>query len=349
MVRQLFVGACMAAAMFTGSVQADVTLNGAGASLPKPMYDKFIQDYTASHPDVKINYSSVGSGAGIKQISEQTVDFGASDSPMTDKQLSQAKGGALFHIPTVLGAVVPIYNLPGIDKPVNFSGPVIADIYLGKITSWDDAKIAALNEGVKLPAKAITVVHRSDGSGTTAIFTDYLAKVSPQWAAGPGKGSTIKWLDNSLGAKGNEQVAATVQKTEGAIGYVELIYAASNNIAFGNVQNAAGKFVTASLEGVLAAASALKEIPPDLRMSITNAQGDASYPISGLTWILIYENQKNAAKGQAMVNFLWWATHGGQSLAADLHYAPLPKGLLPMVESKLSSIKANGKTIEPKK
>lgn len=349
MVRKLFVSACMAAAMFAGSVQADVTLNGAGASFPKPMYDKFIQEYTAGHGDVKINYSSVGSGAGIKQISEQTVDFGASDAPMTDKQLSAAKGGALYHIPTVLGAVVPIYNLPGVDKPVNFSGPVIAEIYLGKITSWDDAKIAALNEGVKLPAKPITVVHRSDGSGTTAIFTDYLSKVSPEWAAGPGRGPTIKWIDNSLGAKGNEQVAATVQKTEGAIGYVELIFAANNKIAFGNVQNAAGKFVTASLDGVSASAAGLKEIPADLRMSITNADGDASYPISGLTWILVYENQTDPAKGQALVNFLWWATHGGQSLAGDMHYAPLPKALLPTVESKLSSIKADGKAIEPQK
>lgn len=349
MVRKLFVSACMAAAMFAGSVQADVTLNGAGATFPKPMYDKFVQAYTASHPDVKINYSSVGSGAGIKQISEQTVDFGGTDAPMTDKQLAAAKGGALYHIPTVLGAVVPIYNLPGVDKPVNFSGPVIADIFLGKITSWDDARIVALNEGVKLPAKAISVVHRSDGSGTTAIFADYLSKVSPEWAAGPGRGTAIKWIDNSLGGKGNEQVAAIVQKTEGAIGYVELIFAANNKIAFGNVQNAAGKFVTANLEAVSASAAGLKEIPADLRMSITNADGEASYPISGLTWILVYENQKDAAKGQALVNFLWWATHGGQSLAGEMHYAPLPKALLPTIEAKLTSIKADGKVIEPQK
>lgn len=349
MMRKLIAGACVAAAMLGGWARADVTLNGAGASFPKPMYDRFIQQYTATHSDVKINYASVGSGAGIKQINEQTVDFGASDAPMTDKQMAEAKGGAIYHIPTVLGAVVPIYNVPGIEKPLNFSGPVIADIYLGKITSWDDARIAAMNEGVKLPAQPITVVHRSDGSGTTAIFTDYLCKVSPEWAAGPGKGTAIKWIDNSIGAKGNEQVAATVKKTQGAIGYVELIYAANNNIAFGNVQNAAGKYVTASLDGVSAAAAGLKEIPADLRMSITNAAGDDSYPISGLTWILVYENQADAAKGQALVDFLWWATHDGQSLAGELHYAPLPKALMPTVESKLNSMKADGKTLEPKK
>lgn len=349
MMRKLFAGACMAVAVVTGVVRADVTLNGAGASFPKPMYDKFIQDYTRVNPDVKINYSSVGSGAGIKQITEGTVDFGATDGPMTDKQLAAAKGGTIHHIPTVLGAVVPIYNVPAAEKPLTFSGPVLADIFLGKITSWDDARIAALNDGVKLPAKAITVVHRSDGSGTTAIFTDYLSKVSQDWSAGPGRGTAIKWIDNSVGAKGNEQVAATVKSTEGAIGYVELIYAANNKIAFGNMQNKAGKLVTASLEGVSAAAAGLKEIPADLRMSITDAEGDAAYPISGLTWILVYQDQKDAAKGQALVDFLWWVTHQGQALAGPMNYAPLPAAILPTVEAKLGSIQADGKPFQIKK
>ena len=239
-----------------------------------------------------------------------------------------------------MGGVVPIYNIEGVNKPLNFTGPVLADIFLGKITKWNDARIAESNAGVKLPDTAITVVHRSDGSGTTAIFTDYLSKVSPEWKAGPGKGSSVKWpAASSIGAPQNDGVANTVQQTKGAIGYVELIFAMSNNIPFGAIQNKAGKFVSASMDSVSAAAGALKDIPDDLRISITNADGDSAYPISGLTWILAYQNQKDAAKGQTLVDFLNWVTTDGQTLAAGQHYAPLPKGLLPKVQAQIKSIK----------
>lgn len=351
MIRHWLLGLCVAAgSLFGASAQADITLNGAGASFPAPMYTKFIAEYHKAHPDVMINYASVGSGAGIKQISEQTVDFGASDSALSDKQLAAAGGGKLHHIPTVLGAVVPIYNVPEVKEPLKFSGPVLADIFAGKINNWNDARLKELNPGASLPSKPIVVVHRADGSGTTAIFTEYLSKVSPEWAAGPGTGTTVKWpIADSLGGKGNEQVAAMTAQTNGAIGYVELIYARKNKIAFGSVRNKAGKDIVASLEGVSASAASLKEVPEDLRISLTNAEGDDAYPISAMTWILVYENQKNAAKGQALIDFLWWATHDGQSLAAAQDYAPLPKSLLATVEKKLQSIQADGKTLEPKK
>ena len=323
-----------------GMAYGDVTLNGSGASFPKPIYDKFIAEYNRIKPEVKINYASKGSGTGIKEISEGITDFGGSDSPMSDKQLGKTVNGQIIHIPTVLGAVVPVYNLEGVNQPVKFSGPVIAEIFLGTITKWNDAKIVALNEGVKLPDQAITVVHRSDGSGTTAIFTDYLSKVSAAWKSDVGSGTSVKWpAAGAIGGKGNEQVAATVQKTPGAIGYVELIYAMANKIPFGAVQNKNGKFVTATLESVSASAAGLKEVPDDLRMSLTNAEGDEAYPISGLTWLLIYQNQKDGAKGQALVDFVTWVTHDGQSLAPTLFYAPLPKALLPTIEKKLQEIK----------
>ena len=342
MVKGFVKCVCASLAIFGGLVQADVTLNGAGASFPKPMYDKFIAEYNRIKPDVKVNYSSVGSGAGIKQITQGIVDFGGSDSPMTDAQLAKATqaNGVIFHIPTVMGAVVPVYNVQGVDKSVNFSGPVLADIFLGKITKWNDAKIAEINQGMNLPDKAITVVHRSDGSGTTAIFTDYLAKVSPEWKSTVGAGTSVKWLaTGAIGGKGNEQVAANVQNTPGSIGYVELIYALANKIAYGPVQNKNGKFVIATMESVSAAAASLTEVPDDLRMSLTNAEGDDAYPISGLTWLLVYQNQKNAAKGRALVDFVTWVTHDGQALAPALHYAPLPKKLMTTIDEKLGSIK----------
>jgi phosphate transport system substrate-binding protein len=348
MIRKLLSGLLI---LVTGATaQAAVTINGAGASFPAPMYAKFIGEYRKVDSEVRINYSSLGSGAGMKQISDMTVDFGASDAPMSDKQLAEAKGGALHHIPTVMGAVVPIYNVPEVKEPLKFSGPVLAGIFLGKINKWNDAQLAELNPGVALPDKRIVVVHRADGSGTTAIFTEYLTKVSPEWAAGPGKGSSVKWpAPGALAGKGNEQVAAITAQTAGAIGYVELIYARKNKIAYGSVRNKAGKDVTATLESVSAAAGSMKEPAEDLRISITDAEGDASYPISGLTWILIYENQKDAAKAQALVDFLWWVTHDGQKLAAAEDFAPLPAELLPLVEKKLSGITVGGKAITPKR
>lgn len=340
MVKRFVQVVCTALALVGGWASAEVTLNGAGASFPAPMYNKFIEEYTRIKPEVKINYKSVGSGAGIKALSEGTVDFGGTDSPMKDEQIQKATGGHIVHIPTVMGGVVPIYSVDGVSKPLNFTGPVLADIFLGKITKWNDPKIGQSNGGVSLPDLAITVVHRSDGSGTTAIFTDYLSKVSPEWKAGPGKGSSVKWpAASSVGAPQNDGVANTVQQTKGAIGYVELIYAASNNIPFGAVQNKDGRFITASIASVSAAAASLQDVPDDLRISITNAEGPDAYPISGLTWIIAYQNQKDAAKGKALVDFLSWITTDGQTLAPTLHYAPLPKGLLPKVQSQIKSIK----------
>lgn len=340
MVKQFVRGVCVAMALAGGWAGAQVTLNGAGASFPAPMYNKFIEEYSRIKPDVKVNYKSVGSGAGIKALSEGTVDFGGTDSPMKDEQIRKASGGHIVHIPTVMGGVVPIYNVPGVTKPLNFTGPVLADIFLGKITKWNDAKIADHNSGVTLPDLAITVVHRSDGSGTTAIFTDYLSKVSPEWKGGPGKGSSVKWpAASSVGAPQNDGVANTVKEVKGAVGYVEVIYAASNNIAFGAVQNKAGKFVTASMESISAAAGALKQVPDDLRISITDSEGEQAYPISGLTWIIAYQNQKDAEKGKALVDFVNWITGDGQTLAPALYYAPLPQSLLPKVQAQIKSIK----------
>lgn len=332
----------MCVAMFLVSPAAraqDVTLSGSGASFPYPFYAKLFSEYNKAHPGVKINYASVGSGTGIKQISDKSTDFGASDAPMTDSQLQQAKGGELLHLPMTLGAVVPIYNVPGVNKPLVFSGPVLADIFRGQITVWNDPAIAKLNPGVKLPDAGITVVHRSDGSGTTYVFTEYLSKVSPDFAKAPGTGTTVNWpVDDKVGAKGNEGVAGVVGKTPGTIGYAELIYAMQNKIAFGDVQNAAGKAIHASLEGVTAAAAGMTNPPADLRMSITNAQGDTAYPISAFTYLLVYKNQEDAAKGKALVDFLKWAVTDGQRYAADLHYAPLPENMVKANQAKIDSI-----------
>lgn len=347
MLKGLVKVMCASLALAGGWVCGEVTLNGAGASFPAPLYNKMIQDYSRIAPDAKINYSSVGSGAGINKISEQTVDFGASDSPMTDDQMSKAQGGKLYHIPTALGAVVPIYNVEGLDN-LRFSGPVLADIFMGNITNWSDPKIAQLNQGVTLPDAAITIVHRSDGSGTTAIFTSYLCKVSPAFKEKIGTGTTVKWVGQEIGGKGNEQVAANVQRTKNSIGYVELIYAEANKIKFAPVQNKAGKFVAASLESTSAAAGDLSNAPADLRMNITDAAGDNAYPIAGMTWLLIYENQKDAPKGKAMVDFAWWVTHDGQAINPTLHYAPLPKELVGKIEGMLNSIKADGKALKSK-
>jgi phosphate transport system substrate-binding protein len=319
----------------------DVRLTGAGATFPKPLYEKWAADYSNVKSNVKINYQGIGSGGGIKQITEKTVDFGATDGPMTDDQLKKAPG-PILHIPTVLGAVVPIYNVKSVSKELTFSGPVLADLFLGNITKWNDPRLVELNPDAGLPDKAVNVVHRSDGSGTSFIWTDYLAKVSKEWEAGPGRSTTVNW-PVGRGAKGNDGVAADVKQNDGSLGYVELIYAANNNISYGSVKNAAGKTVRASEETVSAAAASIDPASAgDLRVSITNATGDNAYPVSSLTWILAYLEQPDAAKGKALVEFLWWATHDGQAAAAPLHYAPLPKTLVPLVEAKLKSITIAG-------
>jgi phosphate transport system substrate-binding protein len=304
---------------------ADLTINGAGATFPYPIYSKWFDEYQKAHPNVRINYQSIGSGGGIKQLSAGTVFFGASDGPMTDAQL-QAAGTPILHLPTVLGAVVPIYDIPGVTQPLRFTGATLADIYLGAITKWNDARIAKENPGVALPATDIAVVHRSDGSGTTYIWCDFLSKVSPAYKQKVGVATSVSW-PVGVGAKGNEGVSGLVRQTPGAIGYVELIYASQNSIAFGTVQNKAGEFVAASLESVTAAAAGVT-MPDDFRVSITNADGAGVYPIASFTWILLHEQPKDKERAKVMVDFMKWALTDGQQLAAGLHYAPLPKAVV---------------------
>jgi phosphate transport system substrate-binding protein len=312
------------------------TLNGAGATFPYPMYSKWFSDYHKLHPDVEINYQSIGSGGGIRQVLAQTVDFGAADITMTDEQLSQAKV-KILHIPTVLGAVVPAYNVPGVTGDLRFSAQVIADICLGKITSWNDPAIVKDNPGVKLPAQSIVVVHRSEGSGTNFIFTDYLSKISSEWAGGPGKGASIKW-PVGLGAKGNEGVAGMIRQMDGAFGYLELIYAAQNHIPFGTVKNAAGSWVKASLEGTTAAAASVKNMPADFRVSITNAPGKDAYPISSFTWLLVPTQSKDQARGKIMVDFLTWMLDDGEKMTEALDYAPLPDSVASKVRESIKQV-----------
>jgi phosphate transport system substrate-binding protein len=322
----------------TTSANGNIDINGAGATFPYPIYSKWFSEYNQLHPNVKINYQSIGSGGGIRQVSEGTVDFGASDGPMSDQQLASAKV-KVMHIPTVLGAVVPVYNVPGIANDLNFSPDVIADIYLGKITKWNDRRIASDNPGVKLPANTILPVYRSDGSGTTYIFTDFLSKVSPDWASKVGKGTSVKWGNVGVGQKGNEGVAGMVRQSPYSFGYVELIYAVQNKMAFGSVKNAAGKFVKASTDGVTAAAAAAAStMPADYRVSITNAPGEASYPISSFTWLLIPIHSTDAAKGKALADFLGWMLDHGESEAPALTYAPLPQPVQDMVRKSIATI-----------
>jgi phosphate transport system substrate-binding protein len=312
------------------------TLNGAGATFPYPMYSKWFSEYHKLHPDIEINYQSIGSGGGIRQVLAQTVDFGASDGPMTDEQLSQAKS-KILHIPTVLGAVVPAYNIPGVSEEVKFTPQALAGIFLGKITSWNDAAIAGPNPGVNLPNQPIIVIHRSDGSGTTYIFTDYLSKVSPDWQNGPGKGTSVKW-PVGLGGKGNEGVAGMVRQMQGSIGYIELIYAVQNKIAYGVVKNASGNFVKASLETVTAAAASAKNMPADFRVSITNAPGKDTYPISSFTWLLIPQRSKDSNKGKILADFLNWMVDDGQKMTAELSYAPLPETVAAKVKGTIKQL-----------
>src|SRR5579859_4760828 len=296
----LFIGLCVI--LLVGGAVAQTSLNGAGATFPYPMYSKWFSEYHNLHPDVQINYQSIGSGGGIKQVQAGTVDFGASDGPMSDDQL-KATPFKVFHIPTVLGSDVPAYNLSGVSGEIKFSGEVLADIFLGKITKWNDPALAKINPGIKFPATDIVVVHRSDGSGTTYIFTDYLAKVSSEWKTKVGTATSVSW-PVGLGGKGNEGVAGTVKQTEGSIGYVELIYALQNKMAYGSVKNHSGKFIKADLASVTAAAASVKDMPDDFRVSITDAPGDKSYPISSFTWLLVPVEWKDAGKEKVFVNFL---------------------------------------------
>ncbi|WP_263384626.1 phosphate ABC transporter substrate-binding protein PstS [Granulicella arctica] len=322
----------------TAAAACAQNINGAGATFPNPIYSKWFSEYNQLHTNVKINYQSIGSGGGIRQVSEGTVDFGATDGPMSDQQINDAKVKTM-HIPTVLGAVVPVYNLPGVGQELKFSSDVIADIYLGKITKWNDGRIAKDNAGVNLPDKSILPVYRSDGSGTTYIFTDFLSKVSSDWNSRVGKSTSVKW-PVGIGQKGNEGVAGMVRQSPYAFGYVELIYAAQNKMQFGLVKNAAGKFVKASPEGVTAAAAAsAKVIPADYRVSITNAAGADSYPISSFTWLLIPLHSTDPAKGKALADFLTWMLDKGESEAAAMTYAPLPKPIQDRVRATIKQVK----------
>lgn len=307
-------------------------LTGAGATFPYPIYSKWFSEYSASHPGVQINYQSIGSGGGIRQMTAGLVDFGATDAPATDEQLAPSKT-KLIHLPTVLGAVVPIFNVPGIND-IKFSPDVLADIYLNKITYWNDARIKKDNPGVNLPNLKIIVVHRADGSGTTYIFTDYLSKVSKDWANGPGRGASPSWPTGVAG-KGNEGVAGYVRQLSGSLGYVELIYALQNKISYGDVKNASGNFIKASIPGVTAAAASVKQMPADYRVSITNAPGKEAYPISSFTWILVPLKSSDPAKGKVIKDLLSWIVKSGQDEVSALSYAPLPKNV---VEKELKTI-----------
>ncbi|HEY5021355.1 MAG TPA: phosphate ABC transporter substrate-binding protein PstS [Gemmatimonadaceae bacterium] len=327
----------------SASSGGSVDLTGAGATFPYPLYSKWFSVY-AGKTGVKINYQSIGSGGGIRQLSEGTVDFGASDSPMSDEEMSKAKGGPILHIPTVLGAVVITYNVPGLTVPLNLTGKAIADIFSGRITKWSDTRVTSLNPGVKLPATDILVVHRSDGSGTSYIFTDYLTNAVPAWATSVGKGKEVKW-PVGLGAKGNEGVAGQVQQTPGAIGYVELAYAKQNNLPSAAVENKAGKSVLPSVASATAAAAGAAQALPantDYRISIVNAPGPDSYPISSFTWILVYQHQTDAAKGKKLIDFLNWALTEGEAEASSLDYAPLPSSMASSVKARLTTIDLTG-------
>jgi len=313
-------------------------INGAGATFPDPIYQKWFAEYNKLHPDVRINYQPVGSGGGIKQVTARTVFFGASDGPMSPEQLQSAPG-AILHFPTVLGGVVPIYNIPNVSTELKFTGPLLADIFLGKIAKWNDPAIAKVNTGVTLPNADIVVVHRSDGSGTTYIFADYMSKVSAEWKNKVGVNTAVSW-PTGVGGKGSDGVTAQVKQTPGAIGYVELTYAMTNKINYGSVQNSAGKFVRASTDSVTAAAAAAASaMPKDFRVSITNPPGDGAYPISSFTWMLFYENPQDKAQGKMMVDFMKWALTEGQRFAAEMGYAPLPKAVVDLEITALQRIK----------
>ena len=322
---------------------AELLINGAGATFPYPIYSKWFDEYAKVEPTLRFNYQSIGSGGGIRQITERTVDFGATDGPMTDEQLAKAPG-ELFHIPTVLGAVVATYHLPR-NPSLRFTPDILADIFLGKIEKWNASRIQAANPGVALPGDPIIVVHRSDGSGTTYIFADYLAKVSHEWEHKVGRGTSVKW-PVGLGGKGNEGVAGQIKSTPGALGYVELAYAIKNQLPVGAIRNQAGQFIVPTIESTTAAAAgAARNMPADFRVSLTNASGEKAYPIASFTWLLVYKEQTDEAKGKAVVNFLYWAATEGQKYAADLLYAPLPPQIAKQVEAKVGQLSFHGKPL----
>jgi phosphate transport system substrate-binding protein len=342
----VFVAACgkenanqTTTASTTAEASGSVDLTGAGATFPYPIYSKWFSDY-AGASGVRINYQSIGSGGGIRQLSEQTVDFGASDSPMSDAEMASAKGGPVIHVPTVLGADVVTYNLSGIATGLKLTPQIIADIFSGRVTKWNDTRITSLNPTLSLPNVDILVVHRSDGSGTTYIFTDYLSKAVPAWNASVGKGKEVKW-PVGLGAKGNEGVAGQVKQTPGAIGYIELAYAKQNNLPTAAIRNKSGNFVLPSVQAVTAAAAATAQALPantDYRLSIVDAPGADSYPISSFTWILLYQHQRDATKGKKLLDFLDWALTTGESEASSLDYAPLPSDMAAKVKARLATV-----------
>jgi phosphate transport system substrate-binding protein len=318
------------------AASAQTKLNGAGATFPYPMYSKWFSEYNKLHPDVQINYQSIGSGGGIRQVAAGTVDFGATDGPMTDQQLADAKS-KIHHIPTVLGAVVPAYNIKGLSGEMRFTGLLLAEIFLGRIANWNDPKIAKENPGINLPNTPIVVVHRSDGSGTTFVWTDYLSKISPEWQSNVGKGNSVRW-PKGLGAKGNEGVAGMIRQMDGAIGYIELIYAEQNKIPYGTVKNAAGEYVKATLDSVTKAAATAK-MPNDFRVSITNAPGKGVYPVASFTWLLVPEQNADANKQRILKDFLNWMVTDGQKLTSQLTYAPLPAEVATRVKTTISQLK----------
>ena len=318
-------------------VLGQTTLTGAGATFPYPIYSKWFSEYHKLHSDVQINYQSIGSGGGIRQVTAGTVDFGASDMPMTDKQLQESKT-KILNVPTVLGADVPAYNIPGVTGEVKFTPAALAGIFLGKISKWNDKEITSANPGVNFPDKEIIVTHRSDGSGTTFIFTDYLSKISPEWKSQVGADTSVKW-PVGMGGKGNEGVAGLIRQLSGSIGYVELIYAVQNNITYGSVRNSAGTFIKASLESVTAAAASAPKMPADFRVSITNPPGKDAYPISSFTWLLIPAQSKDAAKGKMLADFLNWMVTDGQKMTKELAYAPLPDSVVAKVKEVIKQVK----------
>ncbi len=329
-------------AVVVGDPNANLLINGAGATFPVPIYTKWFAEYIKVEPSVRFNYQPIGSGAGIQQIQNRTVDFGGSDAPLSDEQLAAAKGGELFHVPTVAGAVVVIYNLSNVPKGLKLDGETLANIFLGKITSWDDPAIKGQNAEMASNLKGdIALVHRSDGSGTTNIFTDYLSAVSSEWKSGVGKGTSVKW-PVGLGARGNAGVAGLVQQTPGGIGYVELAYATQNKLPYAFIKNGAGEFIDPTLESTTLATEGVTAIPDDLRLSIVNSSKPGAYPIAGFTYILVYKSQKDAAKGAAVARFLWWATHDGEALAKTLDYAPLSPDLVQRAEAKIKALDCGG-------
>lgn len=338
MLKKITILAAAALLTVASLAGAETLVNGAGATFPYPLYSKWFSEYAKIDKSVKFNYQSIGSGGGIKQITAQTVDFGASDKFLSDAELKAAPG-KLLHIPTVMGAVVVTYNIPGVAKGLKLNSEDVANIFLGKITKWNDKRIADDNPGVNLPDKAIIVVHRSDGSGTTSIFTDYLSGVNSDWAAKVGKGASVKW-PVGLGGKGNEGVAGQIKTTKYTIGYVELAYAFENKLPYASLKNKAGVFVEPSIKSTsAAAAAAVKNMPADYRISLVNQPAKDAYPVVGFTWLLVYQDQKDKAKGKKLVEFLTWSLHKGQKVAAPMLYAPLPPSVVKMVEKTIQSIK----------